>query len=189
MKSINKEKFPREYRIWKAMRARCNAPCYKNKIYQQRNIKVCERWNSFDNFINDMGPCPTNYSIDRIDTYKDYTPENCRWASFKTQAANRGKFNLVYTYKGETMCLKDWSRKLNIYYQTLVNRIHLQHLSFEEAITFIDDRDKPLEWNNQLYSRQQLCEMYNIPLQNFYDRWHKGWTLEKILTTPVKRKI
>lgn len=43
MNSLRKQ-FPREYRIWKAMRARCNAPCFKDSVYQRRKIKVCNRW-------------------------------------------------------------------------------------------------------------------------------------------------
>jgi len=38
-----KKAYPREYRIWKAMRARCAAPSYKNLRYQVKGIKVCER--------------------------------------------------------------------------------------------------------------------------------------------------
>ena len=38
-----KEQFKREYRIWKAMRARCSAPSFKNSLYQVRGVKVCER--------------------------------------------------------------------------------------------------------------------------------------------------
>ena len=113
MNSLRKQ-FPREYRIWKAMRARCNAPCFKDSVYQRRKIKVCNRWDSFDSFMQDMGKCPPKYSIDRIDTYGDYCPENCRWASQEEQCKNRGKFNLIYTYQGETLCLKDWAKKFDI---------------------------------------------------------------------------
>lgn len=185
-----KEEFKREYRIWKAMRARCNAPCYKDSIYQVQNISVCERWNSFDLFIEDMGPCPKGYSIDRIDTYGNYCPENCRWADNKTQASNRGNFNKKYSYKGEEHCLKDWANILGIKYLTLYMRINRHpELTFEETISYKDPRTEKILWEGNYYTRLELCTMYNIPLQNFYDRFHKGWSIEKILTTPINYKI
>ena len=59
------------------------------------------------------------------------------------------------------------------------------NMSFEELIFYIDPRDKKFLWQGKYYSRQELCTKYNIPIQNFYDRTHKGWSLEKILLTPI----
>lgn len=189
MNSLRKQ-FPREYRIWKAMRARCNAPCFKDSVYQRRKIKVCNRWDSFDSFMQDMGKCPPKYSIDRIDTYGDYCPENCRWASQEEQCKNRGKFNLIYTYQGETLCLKDWAKKFDIKYITLHMRLkRFPNLSFEELINYEDPRTKKFLWQGEYCSRKELCDKYGIPIANFYDRQHKGWSLEKILTIPVNQKI
>lgn len=179
---------PVEYRIWKGMRARCTAPCNAQMgHYQKDGIKVCERWNSFDNFYHDMGDRPDGYSIDRIDTKGDYCPENCRWASWDTQAKNRGDFNTIITYNGKTMCLKDWAKEYGIHYQTLVARVkRFPQLSFEEILNYEDPRHSKIEWQGAKYTKEELCSMYNIPLQNFYDRKHKGWSIERILTTPVK---
>ena len=96
--------FYSEYIRWKAMKRRCynkNSKDYVN--YGKRGIEVCERWkNSFENFIADMGKCPKNYSIERIDVNKNYTPENCKWASNKEQATN--KRNVKYIeYNGKIM--------------------------------------------------------------------------------------
>ena len=181
---------PVEYRIWKAMRARCYAPCNaKMGKYQIKGIKVCDRWNSFDNFYADMGDRPSGYTLDRIDCDKDYCPSNCRWASWNTQAKNRKGFNINITYNGKTQCLKDWAKEYNIYYQTLVARIkRFPELSFEEILNYQDPRTAKIEWNGKKYSREDLCKLYNVPKQNFYDRTHKGWTLERILTTPVINK-
>lgn len=126
--------YPREYRIWKAMKARCYSPCFSDSFYQKNNIQVCEKWkNSFENFFNDMGKAPEGYSIDRIDNMGNYSPNNCRWADNHTQVRNRS-LTRYYTYDGETMCLKDWAKKIGVKYTCLYNRI-LRGYSFEEAIS------------------------------------------------------
>ena len=57
----------KEYRAWKAMKSRCSSPSAKKGIYQ--NITVCDRWlHSYENFLSDMGPAPSNkHSLDRED--------------------------------------------------------------------------------------------------------------------------
>lgn len=81
-----------EFTAWVNMRERCynsNVPNYHN--YGGRGIRVCASWmESFENFIKDMGFKPvSNLSLDRIDVNGNYTPENCRWTDWLTQANNR----------------------------------------------------------------------------------------------------
>jgi hypothetical protein len=70
--------------------------CYK--LYGGRGITVCDRWldkkDGFWNFVKDMGDRPSpKHSVDRIDNNKGYSPDNCRWATYHQQNANKNNNN------------------------------------------------------------------------------------------------
>ena len=76
------------YRAWVAMRTRCNDS--RNKHYGGRGIRVCPRWEQFENFLKDMRPAwKAGLTLDRIDPNGNYEPSNCRWATWSQQARNK----------------------------------------------------------------------------------------------------
>lgn len=114
----------RTYNKWVAMKGRCsNENNQKFKNYGGRGIKVCERWaNSFSNFLADMGEAPEGMSLDRIDPNGDYTPENCRWATQKTQQNNRTN-NVILQVDGKRMTLSEAARHVGITPDMLQQRL------------------------------------------------------------------
>ena len=72
---------------WSAMVYRCtNAQGRQFKSY---GGMLCERWEKFENFLEDMGERPIGTSIDRINVLEGYCKQNCRWATSKQQQRNK----------------------------------------------------------------------------------------------------
>lgn len=118
-----KDEHPVEYRAWKAMRWRCNPKSPTKNRYYDRGIGVCERWDSFANFFEDMGERPSkDYSVDRIDNNEGYEPSNVKWSTRIEQTNNTGRTNKI-TYDGQDITLMHIVRTIGIHPETVRNRM------------------------------------------------------------------
>ncbi len=89
------------YNTWRAMMRRCYKTQDKDyPRYGGKGVKVCEHWHEYSNFVADMGEPTGDETLDRKDTYGDYTLDNCRWAGVKTQ--NRNLRIRLYSKTGVT---------------------------------------------------------------------------------------
>jgi hypothetical protein len=90
-----------EYTSWQSAKDRCfnlNCPHYDN--YGGRGISMSSEWvNNFENFYSDMGKRPEGMTLERLDVNGDYSPDNCIWADYFTQAQNRRMNSLNSTGK------------------------------------------------------------------------------------------
>ncbi len=112
------------YETWTGMKMRCGLrkPQYFAR-YRDRGITVCERWaNSYAAFEADMGLKPPGLSLDRINNDGNYEPGNCRWATNKQQSHN--STNPVFiTHNGETLCVREWERRLGLGKSVIAQRL------------------------------------------------------------------
>lgn len=107
------------YRKWVDMRSRVK----NDESYIRRGIGMCREWQSFERFLEDMGECPDpRMQIDRIDGTKGYSKNNCAW---KTRLQNnRNRTNLrMLCFNGQTMCVADWEKFLNVPPDTLRKKL------------------------------------------------------------------
>lgn len=113
------------YGVWGSIKTRCKNKNYKKwKNYGGRGIKFDNRWNEYKNFKDDMYKTYKHgLTIDRIDPNGNYEKSNCRWVTMLTQQNNRTN-NRKIEYKGMSLTLNEWSRKLNVKRSTLAQRFY-----------------------------------------------------------------
>jgi hypothetical protein len=124
------------YQTWCGIRQRCNNPkCKRFSRYGGRGIKVCERWDLFENFLDDMGPRPEGFTIERVNNDGNYEPSNCCWASRKDQNKNTSACIPVEAFGSKFKTINDASREHGLHRSTVKHRIS-RGLTPEEALTF-----------------------------------------------------
>jgi hypothetical protein len=95
------------YTSWLKMKERCNNHNHNRAhIYSKKGILYDERWESFEQFITDMGERPKGTSLDRIDSNEHYWKGNCRWATAKQQSCNTCR-NVYFEVDGVTYTQSD----------------------------------------------------------------------------------
>jgi hypothetical protein len=117
------------YVSWQSMLRRVKG----KRRYADRGVTVDPRWQSFENFLADMGERPEGTTIDRINNNGPYEPGNCRWASKDVQDNNRSTSRHV-TYDGRTQTIAQWAREVGLSRGVLYNRIVLYGWDMKTAL-------------------------------------------------------
>lgn len=141
-----KIKDKRLYSKWYSTKEKCENP--KHTAYPRygaKGIKVCERWQNYENFENDLLESflkhieeygIKNTTLDRYpDKEGNYEPNNVRWATMKEQQNNKTNNRMI-------------TKELNV---------------------------------------TQFAEKYNIPYSVVLARLNAGWSIERIINTPIKK--
>lgn len=166
----------KEYRAWIDMRRRCydkRRPQYR--LYGARGIAVCERWlHDFQAFLSDVGYAPSSaHSLDRIDTSKNYTPDNVRWATAREQA-NNVRHNRIATVGNETKTAAEWAKCTGLNPATLRYRLR-SGMSDEEAVTKPSKgRNRKIVIDGVARTTKEWSAILRIPVSTINYRHRKG---------------
>lgn len=188
-KSLQSDSSP-EWRTWMGMITRCRPQHDATGRYGKRGIRVCQRWlDAFENFLEDMGKRPPGihgdgpaYSLGRIDNDGPYSPENCRWETWKQQQRNRSS-NYLITAFGKTMTLQDWAEETNINKMTLRYRF-VRGWKPEDALTRATEHIRYITAFGRTLSLQDWAEEKGLNQTTLWCRIQRGWEPERALSKP-----
>ena len=194
------------------MRKRCynpNSNCYKN--YGGRGIKVCNEWlgkdgqKNFYKWAIDNG-YRKGMSIDRIDNNGDYTPQNCRWATPKTQAYNRST-NSYVTIHGKTQTVSEWADEIGISRGAMQNRlrygwsedrllepqqVHLKMSKHEMRVEILKLRKQLEEYRTKIENGTLIelhCKVGDIVYKIFYSQYEARILEMKVIQIVMQETI
>lgn len=171
--------------IYNGMRLRCyNESNVNYKYYGGKGVTICDEWLlSFENFFDWAinNGYNENLTIDRIDSEKEYSPDNCKWSTKKEQAYNRS-MSVGLTLNGRTMYMTEWAEELGIDKKTLSWRYN-NGWSDEEILTRPRDyKENKLTLNGETHSMSEWSRITGIKVATISYRMKKGWSVEDTLT-------
>ncbi len=179
---------------WKAMRTRCtnkNQPHYDK--YGGRGITYCVSWAVFDCFLEDMGEPPTpKHTLERIDNDGNYTPRNCKWATY-TEQANNKRNNILIFVDGVEDTLSNWCRKFSVKQITAHMRIKRgwpPYLAVSKAATHKNNKNyKLFEFRGEVLTLSEIAFKVGINYHTLRQRViTNGEDIYSAISRPVKSK-
>ena len=151
----------RIFKIYQGMIQRCYNPNNKNFTdYGGKGIGICEDWlnnpKSFEDWAISHG-YENDLTIDRIDSNKNYCPDNCQWITLE-ENSRRANANFIEA-DGKTLSGTQWAEMLGFGKNTINKLIRKYPLNkVEELIRRrIKDPDKI-----RSYPKQSWMSVYGI---------------------------
>jgi hypothetical protein len=111
------------FSVWTNMVNRCTDP--ENKSYADygaRGITIDPAWMDPVVFMDDMGPRPEGYTLEREDNDGPYSKDNCVWADRTTQANNKRNVPVLELH-GQVKSVAQWARVYCMPAETLRSRL------------------------------------------------------------------
>lgn len=147
--------------IFKGMVRRCYTETNRDyRWYGAKGIKIYDKWMKnptlFEEWAVNNGYAD-NLTIDRIDSNKDYSPDNCRWISLE-ENSRLGSCNGFITIDNESHTAREWSIILG-FGTNFINK-YIRKYGFDDTIEFMKRyKDNP-ELANKRENKESLFDLY-----------------------------
>lgn len=176
-----------EYQVWNRMWSRCTNPLVdRYPRYGGRGITVCQEWESFEIFYNDMGARPSEgHSIGRIDNDGNYCKENCRWETAAEQSSNTSR-SVFLEHNGCRLTIAQWALNLGIPADVIRQRVYAG-MSPERALERESLVKKAIEVDGVVMLTTEWMKHLAIPISTFYKLKRDGISPEEIVRRYLKR--
>lgn len=147
--------------IFKGMKKRCYSKTDKHyKFYGAKGIGICPEWlgnpHLFEDWTLNHG-YDDKLTIDRMDSSKDYSPENCRWITQQDNSKYKSTTSLI-DIDGEIHTGRDWANILGLG-STTVNK-YIRKYGIENTVEFIRKYRYNPELRNQYPAWKSLYDIY-----------------------------
>ncbi len=190
------------YNSWAAMKQRCY---YEKHIeyprYGAKGIKVCEKWQTFEGFFEDMGMRPEGATIERKDSRGDYEPSNCIWASKAVQANNVASNHRI-EWRGRAQTLSQWAEELGFKNGGVIAKRLRRGWTVEQAMTLPaqtkvnkgggkETQFKPvmIEYNGERKSLSEWAKQLGFANPSALSkRLRRGLSLDLVLSPPERKR-
>lgn len=183
--------------VWLNMLDRCyNENSKAHAKYKDR--KPEERWHSFTNFLNDMGPRPTpEHTLERVDNNKGYSKDNCVWATVLAQQNNK-ETNVKVRFEGVDYTISTLAKKVGMNYAKLRHRL-MRGWPVEEAVkpeasearkldtlkagreAALAQRGRFVEHNGETMCLKDWCKKLNLNYGTVITNIHRGMAPKRAL--------
>ena len=139
-------------RIYTDMQSRCynkNNASYSR--YGGRGIKICDEWLNNSQVFNDWAidsGYNDNLTIDRIDNYRGYSPDNCRWVTKEFNCAHQ-RTTYYVTVNGITHTFPEWCGIIGLEESRLNHLYHRKGMdaAIQVIKDYLDNGIKPKTFN------------------------------------------
>jgi hypothetical protein len=145
---------------------------------EKRGVRVAPRWQVFEEFLADMGPCPVGKMLGRLHPSRGYHVNNCVWTQHE-RFNNRKRTTFWVTWKGRSQSLADLARLENVNYEKLRGRLRktsiealreiVQQLRAEGStyVPYIDRRPgrrRPKSWRHEIRGDERRSMPVGVPV-------------------------